>query len=68
MTKTDLAESLQLLTTEDVAKLLSMKPQTLAGWRCTGVQPLPFLKLGRAVRYRRAAVADFLRTRERGTE
>lgn len=62
------AETLQLLTTEEVARLLAMKAQTLAAWRCTGLQPLAYVKVGRSVRYRRAAVEEYLRTRERGAE
>lgn len=68
MAQTNLAESLQLLTTEDVAELLSMKAQTLAAWRCTGLQSLAYVKLGRSVRYRRAAVEEYLRAHEKGGE
>lgn len=42
----------QLLTEDEAAVVLAIKPQTLAAWRCRGAQSLPFVKIGRAVRYR----------------
>lgn len=50
-----------LLTPEETAGLLGVKPDTLANWRCTKRVQLPYLKLGaRIIRYRRSDVADFL--------
>ena len=45
-----------------------MAPGTLGVWRSTGRYNLPFLKVGRAVRYRRADLLAWLekRTRETG--
>ena len=37
-----------------VADALGISTQTLANWRCTRRNPLPYIKLGRAVRYRRS--------------
>ena len=39
------------LTERQAAERLGLKPQTLANWRSTGRHGLPFLKLGRSVRY-----------------
>ena len=47
----------QLLTQEEAASLLAIKPDTLAQWRTRGQGPA-FCKLGRAIRYpRRTLVA-----------
>jgi hypothetical protein len=45
-----------LLTTQQVAKLLGKAPQTLINDRHEG-RGLPYVKIGRLVRYRRAVVA-----------
>jgi excisionase family DNA binding protein len=50
----------QLLTPEEVADLFDVSPQTLASWRTTGRYDLPFLKIGRLVRYRASDVEEFL--------
>ena len=42
----------RLLTTAQVAELLTIREQTLALWRSTGQHGLPFIRCGRAVRYR----------------
>jgi len=50
------------------AALLDVSPGTLSVWRSTGRYNLPFLKIGRKVRYRRADLEAWLerRTRESG--
>jgi excisionase family DNA binding protein len=55
-----------LLTTEETAAWLGVSPGTLIVWRCTGRYPLPFIKVGRRVMYRREDILEFLnhRTRE----
>lgn len=52
-----------LLTPDDVSRMLGCSSQTLASWRSTGRIALPFVKIGRLCRYRRADVLDFLRAR-----
>ncbi len=49
----------ELLDAVEVARLLRQKPQTLAGWRCDGRGP-EYVKIGRAVYYRRAAISQWL--------
>lgn len=49
-----------LMTREEVAKRLGLAVQTLAKWACEGGHGLPFVKLGRAVRYRPADVERFI--------
>jgi hypothetical protein len=52
-----------LLSPEQVASILQVSPDTLAIWRCTCRYPLPYIKVGRSVRYRLQAVKDFLASR-----
>lgn len=51
------------LTDKQAAAAVGVKPSTLAVWRCTGRYNLPFLKVGRLVRYRVSDLADFLSKR-----
>jgi hypothetical protein len=49
-----------LLDRKSAAKYLSVSPGTLAVWDCTKRYDLKPLKVGRAVRYRRAYLDQFL--------
>lgn len=40
-----------LLTEQQAAEVLGVKPGTLQVWRCTRRYGLPFVKVGRLVRY-----------------
>ena len=53
-----------LMTEREVAALLHLAPNTLAIWRCRGIDGPPYMKLGRAVRYRRTDVMSWLKSRE----
>lgn len=53
----------ELLTRDKAAAYLGCRPQTLAVWAATGRYRLPFLKVGRLVRYRRADLDAFLERR-----
>lgn len=55
----------QLLTPAKVAAILGIAEETLTAWRCTGRQPLPFVKVGRLIRYRRADLTAYLLARMR---
>ena len=55
----------QLLTPEQAARRLAIKPATLAVWRCTKRYPLRFIRVGRSVRYDSRDIEKFL---ERNTE
>lgn len=52
-----------LLTPEQTAEILAVKPQTLAAWRCLGRGGLPYKKIGRCVRYDAADVEAWLERR-----
>lgn len=53
----------ELLTAEQAADYLNVKPQTLALWRSTGRHGLPFVRVGRAIRYRRRDLEQWLADR-----
>lgn len=48
-----------LLTPQDVATRLGVSTTTLSTWRCTKRYPLPYVKVGRLVRYRLADLDAF---------
>ncbi len=48
------------------AQYLGVKPTTLQIWRSTKRYPLPYIKVGRLVRYRQSALDAFLSQRTRG--
>nr|WP_226856670.1 helix-turn-helix domain-containing protein [Acidithiobacillus caldus] len=48
--------------------VLGVKPSTLANWRTTGRYALPFLKVGRLVRYRTSDLAAWIARRRVGAE
>jgi hypothetical protein len=45
---------------KDAAFILGVKPSTLSVWRSTGRHHLPYMKVGRLVRYRVSDLAIFL--------
>ncbi|HEY8747511.1 MAG TPA: helix-turn-helix domain-containing protein [Tepidisphaeraceae bacterium] len=48
------------LTDAQAADYIGVKKQTLAAWRCTKRQAIPFTRIGRLVRYARADLDRFL--------
>ena len=52
-----------LLTVKEVASILGLSPGTLNVWRTTKRYPLPYIKVGRHIRYKATDVAAFLRAR-----
>jgi len=49
-----------LLNTTQAAKILGVKPETLAVWRVTGRYNLAYVKVGRLVKYRKTALKNFI--------
>ncbi|MCC6425033.1 MAG: helix-turn-helix domain-containing protein [Phycisphaerales bacterium] len=49
-----------MLNTREAAEMMGMRPQTLAAWRCEKRLQLPYVKVGRTVRYRLADIENFL--------
>tara|TARA_R110000868_G_scaffold256516_4_gene513255 strand:+ start:2270 stop:2491 length:222 start_codon:yes stop_codon:yes gene_type:complete len=53
-----------LLTPLQVAELLGVSSGTLAVWRSNGTCQIPYIKIGRCVRYKRSVVERFLEQQE----
>lgn len=51
---------LVLLTTEEVAHITGNTVSTIATWRCTRKVDIPYIKIGKTVRYRLGDVLKFL--------
>jgi excisionase family DNA binding protein len=49
-----------LLEPEEVARMLGVSVQTLSHWRSSRARPLPFIRLGRLIRYRRDDVLGYI--------
>lgn len=52
-----------LLSREQAAEYLGVTPQTLAVWASTHRYDLPFVKIGRLVKYRKADLDTFITSR-----
>ena len=59
--------SKELLDDKAAAAVLDVTPGTLSVWRSTGRYSLPFVKVGRNVRYRRADMLGWLDQRYRAS-
>jgi predicted site-specific integrase-resolvase len=57
----------QLLTPNQVSRILGVKRHTLAVWRCSGRYRLPYVKVGRLVHYRNEDVNTFLLEQSRNS-
>jgi excisionase family DNA binding protein len=57
----------ELLTTAQVAEILGLSEGTLSTWRCTRQEEVPYLKIGRCVRYKRSDVEAWVRSWQQGT-
>jgi excisionase family DNA binding protein len=57
---------IELLSRKDAALYLGVTEQTLAIWKCTGRYNLPFVKVGRLVKYRRSDLNDFINRNSAG--
>ena len=62
-----IAAGADLLDEHAAATMLDLSPGTLSVWRSTGRYNLPFLKIGRNVRYRRADLQMWLEARARAS-
>ena len=56
----DKSESQTLLTRKEAAEFLGCSAMTLAIWKCTKRYPLPYVKIGKNVRYRLSDLKDFI--------
>lgn len=53
----------ELLANDHAAEYLGVKPHTLEIWRASGRYRIPFVKVGRLVKYRRADLDAWLQSR-----
>jgi excisionase family DNA binding protein len=53
----------ELLSTVEAAAYLGLTPHALEVWRCTGRHQIPFIKVGRLVRYRQNDLDRWLESR-----
>lgn len=58
----------ELYDTEQAAEYIDVKPHTLEVWRMNKRMKLPFIRIGRNVRYRRHDLDWFLDSRTVGAE
>ena len=65
--KTIVDRSRELLDEKQAAEHLTIAAGTLSVWRSTGRYNLPFVKVGRAVRYRLSELDAWLAARARDT-
>lgn len=49
-----------LLTNDQAADYIGVTPRTLEVWRCTKRHAIPYIKVGRLVKYRKSALDAFL--------
>ncbi|TBU71486.1 helix-turn-helix domain-containing protein [Phytopseudomonas daroniae] len=54
------AHSPDLWTPAQAAQELGVSTRTLSAWRSSGRHALPYVKIGRLVRYRASDIADWL--------
>lgn len=50
----------ELLTRREAAAYLGVSEQTLAIWKCTGRYNLPYIKIGRLVKYKLSDLDAFI--------
>lgn len=55
-----------LFTRTEAAHYIGVKPQTLAVWACHQRYPLPMIKVGRLVKYRKTDLDAFLDANRQG--
>ena len=53
----------KLLAPLDAASVLGVREQTLAVWRSTGRYGLPFVRVGRRIKYREQDIENWLKRR-----
>ena len=53
----------KLLNVEQAAAYLAIKPGTLRIWKCTNRYPIPYVRVGRLIKYRQDDLDNFLSQR-----
>lgn len=55
-----------LLNNNQAAAFIGVTPRTLEVWRCTKRHSIPYIKVGRLVKYRQSSLENWLATRTIG--
>jgi Helix-turn-helix domain len=55
-----LPQNPELLNNDQSAAYIGVTPRTLEVWRCTKRHQIPYIKVGRLVKYRKSALDIFL--------
>jgi hypothetical protein len=61
-----LLAQVNLLNNNQAAAFLGVTPRTLEVWRCTKRHSIPYIKVGRLVKYRQSSLENWLATRTIG--
>jgi predicted site-specific integrase-resolvase len=61
-----IAPKSELLNCTETSQYLGVREQTLAVWRLTGRYDLPFIRVGRLIKYRLRDIEKFLASRTVG--
>jgi hypothetical protein len=56
------------LNEDEAARHIGVRPQTLANWRCHRRYDLPFIRVGRLIRYRLSDLDRWLESRTVGAD
>jgi len=56
----------EIYSNTQAAEYIGVTPKTLEVWRCTKRYSIPFIKVGRLVKYRKSALDSFLESRTVG--
>lgn len=57
---TEVVKMDKLLTSKETAKVLGISSRTLDVWRSIGRSHVPFIKVGRSVRYRMSDIENYI--------
>jgi hypothetical protein len=64
----DQLPSSQLLNEREVASILAVQQKTLTSWRHTKRVEIPFVKIGRSVKYRVSDLRTFVEANRQGSD
>ena len=56
----------KLMNSREAAELLGVRPDTLSVWRCTKAVQIPYIKVGKLVKYRPQDLEAYLEQQRRG--
>lgn len=57
---------IELVNTEEAAKILNMSKRTLENWRAIGKKGLPYIPIGGVVKYNMCDIVEFIKNNQVG--